>query len=78
VNVELYQRGHLERIRSPYLVVAGEFDGLNPLLEHNQTEWCKPRQLAIYARHSAPPEGFALKEHLGKEGISSEDMVETG
>ncbi|HEY6994667.1 MAG TPA: DNA primase [Xanthobacteraceae bacterium] len=26
----------------------------------------------------APPERFALKEHLGKEGISSEDMVEAG
>jgi hypothetical protein len=26
----------------------------------------------------APPEGSALKEHLGKEGISSEDMVEAG
>jgi DNA primase len=26
----------------------------------------------------APPERFALKEHLGKEGISSEDMIEAG
>ncbi len=26
----------------------------------------------------APPERFALKEHLGKEGISTEDMVEAG
>jgi DNA primase len=26
----------------------------------------------------APPERFALKEHLGKEGLSSEDMVEAG
>jgi DNA primase len=26
----------------------------------------------------APPERFALKEHLGKEGVSSEDMVEAG
>jgi DNA primase len=26
----------------------------------------------------APPERFALKEHLGKEGISTEDMIEAG
>jgi DNA primase len=26
----------------------------------------------------APPERFALKEHLGKEGVPVEDMVETG
>src|SRR5262252_2715295 len=26
----------------------------------------------------APPERFALKEHLGKEGVSTEDMVEAG
>ncbi|MGA7488071.1 MAG: DNA primase [Xanthobacteraceae bacterium] len=26
----------------------------------------------------APPDRFALKEHLGKEGIASEDMVEAG
>ena len=26
----------------------------------------------------APPERFALKEHLGKEGIAAEDMVEAG
>ena len=26
----------------------------------------------------APPDRFALKEHLGKEGVSSEDMVEAG
>src|SRR5262245_63610944 len=26
----------------------------------------------------APPDRFALKEHLGKEGISSENMVEAG
>ena len=26
----------------------------------------------------APPDRFALKEHLGKEGVSTEDMVEAG
>jgi DNA primase len=26
----------------------------------------------------APPDRFALKEHLGKEGVSVEDMIETG
>jgi len=26
----------------------------------------------------APPERFALKEHLGREGVSTEDMVEAG
>jgi DNA primase len=26
----------------------------------------------------APPERFALKEHLGKEGVSTDDMVEAG
>ena len=26
----------------------------------------------------APPDRFALKEHLGKEGVSVEDMIEAG
>ena len=48
--------GHVERIRSPYLVVAGEFDELSPL-EHTERmvrTMSGPRQLVIYAdsRHS--------------------------
>ena len=48
--------GHVERIRSPYLVVAGEFDELSPL-EHTERMvqgMTGPRQLVIYAdsRHS--------------------------
>jgi len=48
--------GHIEKIRTPYLVVAGEADELSPL-EHTErmvrTMSC-PRQLVIYAdsRHS--------------------------
>ena len=26
----------------------------------------------------APPDRFALKEHLGKQGVSVEDMIEAG
>jgi dienelactone hydrolase len=48
--------GHVERIRSPYLVVAGEFDELSPL-EHTERmvrTMSGPRQLVVYAdsRHS--------------------------
>jgi alpha-beta hydrolase superfamily lysophospholipase len=48
--------GHVERIRSPYLVVAGEFDELSPL-EHTERmvqAMSGPRQLVVYAdsRHS--------------------------
>jgi alpha-beta hydrolase superfamily lysophospholipase len=48
--------GHAERIRSPYLVVAGEADELSPL-EHTERMvrvMTGPRQLVIYAdsRHS--------------------------
>ena len=48
--------GHVERIRSPYLVVAGEADELSPL-EHTERmvrTMSGPRQLVIYAdsRHS--------------------------
>jgi alpha-beta hydrolase superfamily lysophospholipase len=49
-------KGHSERIRSPYLVVAGEADELSPL-EHTERmvgAMTCPRQLVIYAdsRHS--------------------------
>jgi dipeptidyl aminopeptidase/acylaminoacyl peptidase len=48
--------GHVEKIRSPYLVVAGEADELSPL-EHTERmirAMSGPRQLVIYAdsRHS--------------------------
>jgi len=48
--------GHVEKIRSPYLVVAGEADELSPL-EHTERmirALSGPRQLVIYAdsRHS--------------------------
>jgi dienelactone hydrolase len=48
--------GHVERIRNPYLVVAGEFDELSPL-EHTERmvrSMTGPRQLVVYAdsRHS--------------------------
>jgi dipeptidyl aminopeptidase/acylaminoacyl peptidase len=48
--------GHVERIRTPYLVVAGEADELSPL-EHTERmirAMSGPRQLVIYAdsRHS--------------------------
>jgi hypothetical protein len=48
--------GHVEKIRSPYLVVAGEADELSPL-EHTERmirTMTGPRQLVIYAdsRHS--------------------------
>jgi dienelactone hydrolase len=48
--------GHVEKIRSPYLVVAGEADELSPL-EHTERmirAMTAPRQLVIYAdsRHS--------------------------
>jgi dienelactone hydrolase len=48
--------GHVEKIRSPYLVVAGEADELSPL-EHTERmirTMTAPRQLVIYAdsRHS--------------------------
>src|SRR6266478_636362 len=48
--------GHVERIRSPYLVVAGEADELSPL-EHTERmirTMTGPRQLVVYAdsRHS--------------------------
>jgi dienelactone hydrolase len=48
--------GHVERIRSPYLVVAGEADELSPL-EHTERmikTMAGPRQLVVYAdsRHS--------------------------
>jgi dipeptidyl aminopeptidase/acylaminoacyl peptidase len=48
--------GHVEKIRSPYLVVAGEADELSPL-EHTERmihAMGGPRQLVIYAdsRHS--------------------------
>jgi len=48
--------GHAERIKSPYLVVAGEADELSPL-EHTERmihAMTGPRQLVIYAdsRHS--------------------------
>jgi dienelactone hydrolase len=48
--------GHVERIRNPYLVVAGEFDELSPL-EHTERmvrTMTGPRQLVVYAdsRHS--------------------------
>jgi dienelactone hydrolase len=48
--------GHVEKIRSPYLVVAGEADELSPL-EHTERmvrAMTGPRQLVIYAdsRHS--------------------------
>jgi pimeloyl-ACP methyl ester carboxylesterase len=48
--------GHAERIRSPYLVVAGEADELSPL-EHTERMigvMSGPRQLVVYAdsRHS--------------------------
>jgi dienelactone hydrolase len=48
--------GHVEKIRSPYLVVAGEADELSPL-EHTERmirTMTGPRQLVVYAdsRHS--------------------------
>jgi dienelactone hydrolase len=48
--------GHVEKIRSPYLVVAGEADELSPL-EHTERmihAMTGPRQLVVYAdsRHS--------------------------
>jgi hypothetical protein len=48
--------GHIEKIRTPYLVVAGEADELSPL-EHTERmvrAMSCPRQLVIYAdsRHS--------------------------
>jgi dienelactone hydrolase len=48
--------GHVEKIRSPYLVVAGEADELSPL-EHTERmirTMSGPRQLVVYAdsRHS--------------------------
>ena len=48
--------GHVERIRSPYLVLAGEADELSPL-EHSERmirTMTGPRQLMVYAdsRHS--------------------------
>src|SRR5262249_4539110 len=48
--------GHVDKIRSPYLVVAGEADELSPL-EHTErmiNTMTGPRQLVIYAdsRHS--------------------------
>src|SRR5436189_201321 len=48
--------GHIETIRTPYLVVAGEADELSPL-EHTERmvrAMSGPRQLVIYAdsRHS--------------------------
>jgi dienelactone hydrolase len=48
--------GHVEKIRTPYLVVAGEADELSPLefTEHMIASMSGPRQLVIYAdsRHS--------------------------
>jgi dienelactone hydrolase len=48
--------GHAERIRSPYIVVAGEADELSPLAETERMvrAMTAPRQLVIYAdsRHS--------------------------
>lgn len=58
--------GHAERIRAPYLCVAGEADELSPL-EHTerllQTLKC-PRQLVVYqdSRHSV---GNVPSAHLG-------------
>jgi hypothetical protein len=48
--------GHVDKIKSPYLVVAGEADELSPL-EHTERmigTMTGPRQLVIYAdsRHS--------------------------
>src|SRR5262245_15803087 len=48
--------GHAERIRAPYLCVAGEFDELSPL-EHTErlmTALAGPRRLVVYqdSRHS--------------------------
>ena len=58
--------GHAERIRNPYLVIAGEADELSPLrfTERMIGKMTGPRRFVIYAdcRHSI---GFVPSTHLG-------------
>jgi dienelactone hydrolase len=71
--------GHVEKIRSPYLVVAGEADELSPL-EHTERmihTMTGPRQLVVYAdsRHSV---GNVPAANLGPfpGGLIADWMVE--